>query len=46
MTDTQWDVVSPVFPDSTAGKRGRPREHSRREILNAILYFAADDCRY
>lgn len=44
MTDTQWDVVSQVFPDITSRKRGRPREHSIREILNAILYILTAGC--
>jgi transposase len=27
-----------------AGKRGRPRTHSRREIVNAILYIVTAGC--
>jgi putative transposase len=43
-TDTHWDVVNQVFPDTSTGKRGRPREHSIREILNAILYILTAGC--
>ena len=44
MTDTQWDVVLQVFPASPSNNRGRPREHSIREILNAILYILTAGC--
>ncbi len=44
MTDTQWDVVNHVFSDTTTRTRGRPREHSIREILNAILYSLTAGC--
>lgn len=44
MTDTQWDVVLQVFPAPPSSKRGRPREHSIREILNAILYILTAGC--
>lgn len=44
MTDKQWEVVTQVFPTPTRSKRGRPREHSIREILNAILYILTAGC--
>lgn len=36
MTDRQWELVGPLLPE--AGVGGRPLTHSRREVVNAILY--------
>jgi transposase len=36
LTDAQWAILQPLLPQPRF--RGRPRHHSRREILNAILY--------
>lgn len=44
MIDKEWEVVSQVFPAPTPSKRGRPREHRIREILNAILYILTAGC--
>jgi transposase len=38
LTDRQWALVEPLLPDPPAGPAGRPVVHSKREILNAILY--------
>jgi putative transposase len=37
LTDEQWTVLEPLLPGPSP--RGRPREHSLREILNAIFYI-------
>lgn len=44
MTDKEWDQVALGFPTTTTSTRGRPREHSIREILNAILYILTAGC--
>ena len=36
LTDEQWEILEPLLPRPSV--RGRPREHSLREILNAIFY--------
>ena len=37
LTDDQWTILEPLLPPPSV--RGRPREHSLREILNAIFYI-------
>lgn len=44
LTDTQWALIAAFFPEQFAGKRGRPRKHTRREIVNAILYILTAGC--
>ncbi len=44
LTDNQWEQIAGFFPDKRAGKRGRPRTHSRRESINAILYIVTAGC--
>ena len=39
LTDSEWDFIRPLLPASPLGQRGRPREHSRRSILNGIFYI-------
>ncbi|WP_184020581.1 transposase [Haloferula luteola] len=39
LTDTEWEIIRPLHPDCPMGFRGRPREHSRRSILNGIFYI-------
>lgn len=41
LTDAQWKVLEPLLPAAAA--RGRPREHTLREIVNAIFYIT-DNC--
>lgn len=38
LTDRQWKLVEPLLPDPPPGPAGRPPEHPKREIVNAILY--------
>ena len=39
LTDRQWAMVEPLLPQVKGkGPGGRPLEHPRREIVNAILY--------
>lgn len=36
LTDSEWKILEPLVKQ---GKMGRPREHSTREILDAIFYI-------
>jgi putative transposase len=42
LTDTQWRVLQPLIPPGLTG--GRPARHTRRELVNAIAYWARSDC--
>lgn len=44
MTDEEWAVIAPRLP--LGSRRGRPRETSLREIVNAILYIAQSCCQW
>lgn len=39
LTDEEWEIIRPILPDAPTGLRGRPREHSRRDLLNGIFYI-------
>ena len=38
LTERQWRLVVPLLPEPPPGPAGRPPKHSKREIVNAILY--------
>lgn len=38
LTDGQWAIVAPLLWAEPRGPGGRPPEHERREVVNAILY--------
>jgi putative transposase len=40
--DTEWECLEPHVPPSN--KRGRPRVHTTRQILNAIFYILKSGC--
>ena len=44
LTDAEWALAEPQLPQRRDG-RGAPQQHSRREILNAILRGVPDDKR-
>jgi putative transposase len=47
LTDAQWQHIAPKLPpERPPGSAGRPREHSYREIVNAILYIARTACQW
>jgi transposase len=46
LTDRQWELIEPLLPEPPAGPAGRPAEHSKREIVNAILYMARAGCSW
>jgi transposase len=44
LTDAQWAVIEPLLPQVKAG--GRPEKHSRRDIVDAILYVVRAGCSW
>jgi putative transposase len=42
LTDAEWKTLKPHVP--AANKRGRPRIHSPREILDAVFYVLRSGC--
>jgi len=42
LNDTEWDIMKAYIPAVQSG--GRPAKHSRREIVNAILYVLRTGC--
>ncbi|HLL38837.1 MAG TPA: IS5 family transposase, partial [Rubrobacteraceae bacterium] len=42
LTDAEWGCLEPHVP--TPSKRGRPKTHSTREILNAVFYVLKSGC--
>ena len=42
LNDTEWSVLAPYFSEEQT--TGRPREHTWREILNAIFYITRSGC--
>ena len=43
LTDEQWALIAPLLPQKT---RGRKPVHTRREMLNALLYMARTGCQW
>lgn len=44
LTDAQWRILEPLVPPVKTG--GRPADHLRREIVNAILYVLRSGCQW
>lgn len=44
LTDAEWQLISHCFP--APARKGRPREHSYRELLNAIFYLTKTGCQW
>jgi putative transposase len=44
LNDTEWSVIAPYLRGKKA--TGRPREHTWREILNAIFYMTRSGCSW
>jgi transposase len=44
LNDKAWAVIEPYVPQPKTG--GRPAEHERREILNAIAYALRSGCAW
>jgi putative transposase len=39
MTDSEWKILATLLPAKPDTLRGRPQEHSRRDIIDGILYI-------
>ena len=47
MTDREWELIADLFPTySGGGRMGRPAKHSKRSIVNAVLYVASTGCQW
>lgn len=47
LTDEQWAIIAPIVSDTpTENRRGRRREVSLREVLNAIVYLNRTGCQW
>jgi transposase len=44
LTDEQWAVIEPLVPAVRSG--GRPEKHTRRRIVEAILYVVRTGCSW
>ncbi len=44
LTDEEWYLLEPHLP--APKKRGRPRLHSPREILDAVFYVLKSGCQW
>jgi transposase len=43
-SDEQWELIEPLLPPVNTG--GRPEKHSRRAIVDAILYVVRTGCAW
>jgi transposase len=46
LTDEQWAILEPLIPAAVTKGRGRPAQHSRRAIVDAILYAIRQGCTW
>ncbi len=48
MSDAEWQVIEPTLPAPAwkAGKGGRPAEHCRRDIVDAIRYLVKEGIQW
>ena len=47
LTDEQWSIIEPVLSNETKQtRRGRRREVSLREVVNAIFYIDRTGCQW
>lgn len=44
LTCTQWQILEPLLRKRS--RRGRPPKHSRRSVINAILYLLRTGCQW
>ena len=44
LTDAQWELIEPLVPAPRSG--GRPAVHSRRRVVDAILYLNRTGCAW
>src|SRR5512134_102966 len=43
LSDEQWQLIKPLLPKK---KQGRDPQHARREMMNALLYWARTGCQW
>jgi len=46
LTDEQWAILEPLVPATVTQGRGRPAQHSRRAIVDAIVYVIRQGCTW
>lgn len=47
LSDEEWALIADLVPTySGGGRMGRPAKHSKRDVVNAILYVAATGCQW
>nr|WP_222132209.1 IS5 family transposase [Pseudonocardia sp. C8] len=46
MTDAQWAVIEPLLPTRSPALGGRPLVHSRRLVIDTILYVLVSGCAW
>ena len=44
LTHGEWAQVRHIIPEPKPG--GRPAKHDRREVVNALLYIAQNNCQW
>jgi len=44
LTDAEWECIKPHVPPPN--KRGRPRVHTIREILDTVFYVLKSGCAW
>lgn len=44
LSDDEWRILDPLVPPVKRG--GRPADHLRREVVNAILYVLRTGCQW
>ena len=44
LKDNEWKVIANYFPNNK--KTGRPKEHSNRELVNAMMYLLRSGCSW
>jgi putative transposase len=44
LTNEEWNILAPLVPPVQGG--GRPADHARREIVNAIFYVLRSGCQW
>jgi putative transposase len=44
LTDEEWGLLEPLLP--APKKRGRPRLHSAREVLDAVFCVLKSGCQW